>query len=229
MKEVGFLQVIKICRRPYQTKIIQLVHSGVSRYDIHGFPAEEMQKAAFYLCRAPFDVRAEPLGLIVFLDQSSAAVRAYGREVRFLCVLASLGEFHSRDFRDDFAALLDIDKVSYADVHLCHHISIVQCCPFDHCSRQLDRVKIRHRSYSSGPSNLIINGFDLCQCLFGLEFVCHCPAWKFGRIAKFRLICQFIDFYDNAVGGIWKEFALLVPIVDVFFYFIDIVTYFALV
>ena len=188
-----------------------------------------MHQPALDLRRTAIHIRAEPFGFVIFFHQSSAAVRTCCRENRPDHVRTAFREFHTGNFRDDFPAFFYIDVITDANVHLRHHIGIVQCRALDDSSGKLHGIQIRHRRYSPCSTNLIINGFYLRQCLFSLEFERYRPTWEFGGISEFSLICEFIDLDDYSVRRIRKGLALRVPVIDIRLYLIDIVADFPFV
>ena len=172
-----------------------------------------MHQTALDLSRAAFPVGAEPLRLVFVLDQSASAIRADLGKLRSLEGCIPHTQLHGSDFRDDFSALLHIHIVPNSDVQKTHLVFVVQSCAFDCGSGEQHRVQIRHGSHRSSPSHLIINGFDLSQSLFCLEFVGHGPTRKLGCIAQILLVFQFIDFYDYAIGSERQSLPLCVPII----------------
>ena len=136
-------------------------------------------------------------------------------------VSCTLAQLDSSDFRDDLAALLDIDIVSDMDVEHLHLVGIVKRCAFDNGSAQLYRLEIRYRSHCSCPAYLIIDRYESGECLLSLELVCNRPTWEFGCVAELFLIWKFIYLDDDSVCGKWKILSFSVPVVDEVFYLIN--------
>ena len=157
LKQVLLPEVVQVCRSLRQSQAVELIHSGFACQDVHGLATEEMQHLALYLRRASVNVGTEIPGLALLLDKRSAAVRANLREFRGPGALRPSGELDSRDFRDYLTAFLHIYIIAYTDVHLGHHVLVVQCRPLHHGSGKLDRGKVGHRCHGSGSSYLIIN------------------------------------------------------------------------
>ena len=188
-----------------------------------------MDEPSLYLCRTPRPVRAEGLGLLLILYQSCTAVRTGIREVGEHDIRTPLTEFHSCNLRNDLAAFLYIDIISYMDIMYPHLLFIVKRGPLDYSAAELYRFQICHRSNGTCPSDLIVDAQKLCKCLFRLEFVGYSPPRELGRISQFFLIWKFVDLYHYSVGRKRQILSFNVPISDEILDLVDGSTYTPLV
>ena len=114
-----------------------------------------MNQLALYLGRAAVNVRTEPLGLVIFLDQRRPAVRTHLRENRPDSVRRPEREIYIDDLRNDLTAFDDRHCVADSDVHLRDKVLIVKGCPLNNRTGQLDRSQIGDRSHGSSTTDLI--------------------------------------------------------------------------
>ena len=157
------------------------------------------------------------------------AVGTFGREDRGDGPGLTHGLFDSGDLRDDFSAFLHMDKIPDADVHQGHLVGVVESRSLDHGPGQQHRVEIGYRGHGARPSDLIVDRQQFGHRFLGLELVGYCPARELGREAQKSLAGHLVDLDDYSVGGVWEGFPGRVPIVYVFFDFVDVVAYLALV
>ena len=203
---------IEICDVPHQCFIEQLLDRRFACDHIHSLSAEEMDQAAFDLRRAAGLVRAECLCFGLVLYKSCTAVGTCLREVGEDDVSASLAEFDSCDFRDDFSSLFHIDVVADVDVVDLHLLLIVERRSFHDCSAELDRFEVCDRGHCTCAADLVVDADELGECLLCLELVCYCPTRELCCVSEFFLIWKFVDFDYDAVGRIREVLPFGVPV-----------------
>ena len=124
-------------------------------------------------------------------------------------------EVHGRYLGDDLPTLLHEHHIADMQVEVGHEVCIMQCCTFDHGTRELHGLEVGHGGHRTGASHLVGHLIKACDSLLGLKLIGDSPARHLGCIAKHALLYQRIDLDDDAIRCHGEVLALGVPVVDI--------------
>jgi hypothetical protein len=105
----------------------------------------------------------------------------------------------ANDVRNHLARLFDHHHVANADVFAGDFVGIVQACPLDRGTGQLDRLQIGHRCDRSRLADLHADGEQPGGGFVFFEFVGDQPAWAFRRAAQPLALIEAIDLQHQSV------------------------------
>ena len=182
--------------------------------DIHRLAADEVDDAPENLGTAAAGIGAVVLRLALVAHQRRMAYGALGDVCEGTAVGRPFGVFDARDFRNDFAPLLDIDHVARADVQQGHLFGVVERCAADGGAGQQHRFEVGHRRDGSRPAHLEVDAHKPREGLLGLELVGDGPLRSLGREAQLAAQGEVVDLDDHAVGGEGQLAPRRVPMVD---------------
>ena len=158
--DVCCLQRVEVGHVVNQSLLIELVDGFRSQsFDVHGTAADEM------------------------LDFRTVCDESYLLASFRTCVL-----IHSRNLRNDFAALFHVHHIAQMQVERFDDVGIVERCTFHHRTRKLNRFQIGHGGYRSRTSHLICHLQQFGASLFRLKFISDGPARRLGREAQVALL-----------------------------------------
>ena len=180
--------------------------------DVHRLAAGVVDDPSQDLRPAVALIGAVVLALTLIAYKRRAAYGAVGDILERLAFGGACREVDSRDFRDDLAALLDVNHIAHADVQQGDLLGVVQGGPLDGRAGQQYRIEVGNRGNRSRASHLEVDTLQSGQGLLGLEFVCHGPFGGFGRESQNPLFGKVVDFDNYAVRCERKLFAGFVPI-----------------
>ena len=187
--DVCCLQRVEVGHVVNQSLLIELVDGFRSQpFDVHGTAADEMLDAALYLCGATVFVRAVMCGFVLVAYQSAAAFRTVCDESHLLASFRTCVLVHSRNLRNDFAALFHVHHIAQMQVERLDDVGIVERSTFHHRTRKLNRFQIGHGSYRSRTSHLIRHLQQFGASLFRLKFISDGPARRLGRETQVALL-----------------------------------------
>ena len=180
----------------------QLIDQLVAQpFDVHRVAAGEIAEPLLHLGRA-FDVRAADIDAAFVLDELRAALGALRSERRTAAIPAILRPqmlFDADDVRNDFAGLLDHDRIAGPNVLALDFVGIVQTGAADRRAGQFDRLQIGHGRNRAGLAHLNANGVQPRGGLVLLELVGDDPAGAFRRAAEPLALVETVDLQHQPV------------------------------
>ena len=126
-------------------------------------------------------------------------------------VFCAFGFDHAHDFGDDVAAFFEDDGIAFPDIFAFEFFGVVQCGAADCGARQLHGFEVCHWGDDACAPDLKGYAFEHGFGLFGRIFVGDCPARAFGCGAEFVLLCNAVDFDDDAVDVVFQFLAFFLP------------------